>query len=436
KQLRHFLEYLYYFDEAGGDVCLEEELADDAVQLMTVHAAKGLEFPHVFILRLCKSDFPSGTRKVIFEFPPELMKEEKPAGDFQIQEERRLFYVALTRARQRLTLSTVVNKRKKPSLFLDDFLMDAKIKARDAQQSSPKVTIPPAEETTGSTTGTAGEPLLFGPAYENARVYSRVALWARAFHPPRPEPLQLSPSAIESYNRCPMQYLFQRGWGLRGGPHAQATFGVVMHKTIKDFVALVSAGGKVPFAEVLAIYDREWSSAGFPDEYQEEEYRKAGREQLEAFYHSYIAAPADVIYQEKTFELPLENDVLLTGRMDQVNRLDDKEVEIVDYKTGRPRDAKKAAEDLQLSVYALAARDVLELEPRRLVFYNLMTNEAVGATRDSKSLAGTKEKIAEAADSIRAGEFSAKPGFWCRFCDYQPICPAHEQFISIEPAGK
>lgn len=436
KQLRHFLEYLYYFDEAGGDVCLEEELADDAVQLMTVHAAKGLEFPHVFILRLCKSDFPSGTRKVVFEFPPELMKEEKPAGDFQIQEERRLFYVALTRARQRLTLSTVVNKRKKPSLFLDDFLMDAKIKAHDAQQSSPKVNIPPAEETTGTTPDPAGAAQLFGPAGENARAYSRVALWAKAFHPPRPEPLQLSPSAIESYDRCPMQYLFQRGWGLRGGPHAQATFGVVMHKTIKDFVALVSEGGKVPFAEVLAIYDREWSSAGFPDEYQEEEYRKAGREQLEAFYRSYVAAPADVIFQEKTFELPLENDVLLTGRMDQVNRLDDNEVEIVDYKTGRPRDAKKAAEDLQLSVYALAARDVLELEPQRLVFYNLMTNEAVATTRDAKSLAETKQKIAEVADSIRAGEFSARPGFACRFCDYQPICPAHEQFIVIEPAGK
>ena len=67
------------------------------------------------------------------------MKEEKPKGDFQIQEERRLFYVALTRARQQLTLSTIVNKRKKPSPFLDDFLMDAKIQKFDAVQSAPKV---------------------------------------------------------------------------------------------------------------------------------------------------------------------------------------------------------------------------------------------------------------------------------------------------------
>ena len=66
---------------------------------MTVHSAKGLEFPHVFILRVSKNDFPSGVRKVVFEFPPELMKEEQPKVDFQMQEERRLFYVALTRAR-------------------------------------------------------------------------------------------------------------------------------------------------------------------------------------------------------------------------------------------------------------------------------------------------------------------------------------------------
>ena len=149
KQLRDFIEYLGYFDELDGDIQIEEELSDDAVQLMTVHAAKGLEFPHVFILRLSKSDFPSGPRRPKFEFPPELMKEEQPKADFHIQEERRLFYVALTRAQKRLTLSTIVNRRKKPSPFLDDFLMNAKIQKSDVAQSAPKVEVPPSEEITG-----------------------------------------------------------------------------------------------------------------------------------------------------------------------------------------------------------------------------------------------------------------------------------------------
>jgi DNA helicase-2/ATP-dependent DNA helicase PcrA len=433
KQLRHFIEYLEYFHEAGGDVCLEEEIADDAVQLMTVHAAKGLEFPRVFILRLSRNDFPSGTRKVVFEFPPEMMKEEKPKFDFQIQEERRLFYVALTRARHQLTLSTLVNKRKKPSPFLDDFLANAKIKTFDTHQLEPKVHVPAALETTGPEPDSVEPSQLFPPGSEPTRAYSRVALWAKAFHPPRPEPLQLSASAIDAYDRCPMRYMFRYVWNIRGGPHAMATFGNVMHTTIKEFVSELGKQQKIPFAEVLAIYDREWSAAGFIDDYHEEEYRKAGREQLEAFHQTYTTAPADVLYQEKTFALPLEHDVIVTGRMDQVNRIKGDKVEIIDYKTGKPKDEKAAAKDLQLGVYALAAREVLDLDPARLVFYNLMTNEAVASTRDAKALKETKEKIAEVADLIRGQEFSPKPGYGCGFCDYKPLCPAHEQLISIRP---
>jgi DNA helicase-2/ATP-dependent DNA helicase PcrA len=435
KQLRDFIEYLGYFDELDGDVQIEEELSEDAVQLMTVHASKGLEFPHVFILRLSKSDFPSGARRPEFEFPPELMKEEQPKADFHIQEERRLFYVALTRAEKRLTLSTIVNRRKKPSPFLDDFLMKAEIQKKDVAQSAPKVEVPPSEEIAGPAPAEADPTRLFPASPENARAYSRVALWAQAFHPPRPEPLQLSASAINTYEQCPMKYMFRHVWNIRGGPQAQMTFGNVMHATIREFVGEVRKRGRLQIDEVIAIYEREWSSAGFPDEYQEEEYRKAGREQLEAFHRRFTAAPPEVLHQEKTFELPLEHNVVVTGRMDQVNRLSELEIEIVDYKTGRPRDAKKAAEDLQLSIYALAAREVLELAPGRLVFHNLVNNETVHSTRDAKSLSATKARIAEVADRIRAGDFLARPGFACGYCDYKPLCPAHEQLISIQPAA-
>ena len=435
KKLADFLEYLFYFREAGGDIQIDEIPSQDAVQLMTVHGAKGLEFPHVFILRVSRNDFPSGVRRPVFEFPAELMKEEQPKGDFQIQEERRLFYVALTRARQRLTLSTIVNKRKKPSQFLEDFLRNPKIKAQDAQQLAPPVELPPAEEATGAI-GASSDPVqLFGAAGENAKAYSRIALWAKAYHPPRPEPLQLSASAIEAYKSCPMKYLFSYGWGLRGGPHAEMTFGNVMHKTVKDFVGAVKDGHKPSLEDVLASYEREWSSAGFPDDYQEEEYKKTGREQLAAFYKSYMKAPADVMFQEKPFELPLEHDVVVTGRIDQVNRLADDAVEIVDYKTGKPKDQKKTDENLQLSVYALAAEEVLELDPERLVFYNLVSNVAVATTRDAKALKELKEEIYETADLIRAGEFRAAPGFGCRYCDFKPICPAHEELLSIAPAA-
>jgi hypothetical protein len=79
---------------------------------------------------------------------------------------------------------------------------------------------------------------------------------------------------------------------------------------------------------------------------------------------------------------------------------------------------------------------VLELNPARLTFYNLTTNEAVSSERDEKALAKARETVATTADLIRAGEYPAKPGFVCGFCDFQALCPAHEQFVTIRPAIK
>ncbi len=117
KSLAEFVEYLDLYEQAGGQINLEEETGQDAVQLMTVHAAKGLEFDHVFILQSDAGKFSQArSAQPMLEFPDELMKEERPRGDFHVQEERRLFYVALTRARARLTLTAIVdNKRNKPS---------------------------------------------------------------------------------------------------------------------------------------------------------------------------------------------------------------------------------------------------------------------------------------------------------------------------------
>jgi len=133
-RLPEFVEYLDYFEQAGGQINLEQE-SGDAVRLMTVHAAKGLEFDHVFVLRLTHRGFPMAPRAPVLEFPEALMKEELPRGDFHIQEERRLFYVAITRARERLTLTTVVHKRSRPSVFLEDILSAPQVARQNVEQA-------------------------------------------------------------------------------------------------------------------------------------------------------------------------------------------------------------------------------------------------------------------------------------------------------------
>jgi DNA helicase-2/ATP-dependent DNA helicase PcrA len=429
RSLQEFLEYLDYFEQARGVICLDDDAPGDAVQLMTVHGAKGLEFPHVFLLRVNHKCFPTSERSPLFEFPARLMKEELPAGQFHIQEERRLFYVALTRAERKLTITTLTEKKGKVPTFIEDILMEPAVKRRDVLQIAPKVR-PRELDATPHDGGLSGT-ILFPSLSARPRIFSRIAEWAETFHPPVSEPLKLSASAIDNYRKCPQQFLFGRMWSLQEGPRATLSFGSVMHTTIKRFVDQLRKGVKLPFEEVARIFETEWTSAGFEDEYQEGEYKKDGFEQLRVFHAALLASPPEILEQEKPFELPLENNVIINGRIDQINSLGGKDVEIVDYKTGKPRKDVDARRDLQLSIYAIAAKEILELNPVRLVFHYLQNNETQVTTRNPKQLDEAQKIVQEAAADMRAGEFSPKPGFACRSCAFKPICPAWEEALSV-----
>ena len=429
--LPEFLEYLDYFQQAGGTVSLDDDAPGDAVQLMTVHAAKGLEFPHVFLLRVNSNAFPTRNRAPLFEFPTRLMKEELPQGDYHIQEERRLFYVALTRAQERLTLTTITERKGKVPVFLEDILMEPAVKRRDILQLAPKVK-PATEQKPDAPEIEEGQ--LFPAGEEPPKIFTRIARWAKEFHPATPEPLRLSSSAVENYRKCPQRYLFGYLWSLKEGPRATLSFGSVMHTTIRRFLEQLKKGAKLPFAEVQRIYETEWSSAGYEDEYQEAEYKKDGLEQLKVFHAAVLADPPAILDQEKGFELPLANNVILTGRMDQVNSLGREDVEIVDYKTGKPRKEADARKDLQLSIYALAAKEIFEWKPVRLVFHYLQDNSTQATARDARQIDGAEKTVQETAADIRAREFPTRPGYACRSCAYKPICPAYEESLSSHSA--
>jgi DNA helicase-2/ATP-dependent DNA helicase PcrA len=203
-----------------------------------------------------------------------------------------------------------------------------------------------------------------------------------------------------------------------------------MHSTIRRMMAEFKKGNSLPFEEVQRLFETEWSAAGFEDDYQEGEYKKDGLEQLRALHAAILQEAPQILEIEKTFSLPVENDIVLKGRIDQINSLGRNEVEIVDYKTGKAKKETEARRDLQLSIYAIAAKEIFELHPARLVFHYLQDNSRQETTRTAKQLDEAQEIVQEVAADIRARSFAPKEGFICRSCAYRPICPAHEESLS------
>ncbi|MGH9470352.1 MAG: RecB family exonuclease, partial [Terriglobia bacterium] len=238
--------------------------------------------------------------------------------------------------------------------------------------------------------------------------------------------LRLSATAVEDYRECPLRYRFQHLLKIPTAPQAALTFGSLMHQAARHYFELRRTS--VPtFEEIERFYLERWRDTGFDDDYQADIYRKAGLEQLRGFVERHNALRFDAASTafEQSFRFELDG-IAVEGRIDQVNLLDGKgEVELIDYKTGRPRSEKDAQKSLQLSVYALGA-ERLGYRPVRLTFYNFSNNEPVSAVRTAEDLKETRREIQEAAEGIRQGRFEAKPGFICRWCDFTPLCPAHE----------
>ncbi len=433
-KLDAFWEYFQYFREAGGQIeAPEPENSARAVQMMSVHAAKGLEFPVVFILSVAPRRFPHTEQKPVIEFPEALRKGPPPPANIHEQEERRLLYVGLTRAKDRLYVSSVTKPAKKPSVFISDLTSNLAVDARDIEriqvpEAPPETVDPPRTDTAPLVLPSAPrrQGSLFGEAAEGPAIHPPLAQWAS--HSPAiktEEKLQLSASALETYNTCPQKFMFSHYLKIPTGPQPALTFGNIMHQCVRHYFEL-RRQGPVEFEQLQAHFEQIWKGTGFEDDYQEQAYKKAGLEQLRVFVSRHENDTTLPLAAEAHFSLDL-GDVVLEGRIDQINPLPGQSVELVDYKTGRPPLQKDADKSLQLSVYALAARDQMHLNPTRLTFYSLTNNEAVRSVRTSKSLDQVLIEIRGVAEQIQKQLFPPKPGFACKYCDYELICPAHEE---------
>jgi DNA helicase-2/ATP-dependent DNA helicase PcrA len=399
-----FMEYLDYYTEGGGTIepqVLQPLREENAVQCMTVHAAKGLEFDSVFVVGLTNNRFPTRRRTEAVTFPRDLIKGVVPEGDLHLQEERRLFYVAMTRAKNKLTLSGIDKRRNPKSRFLDE------VGPKDVWYLDHQIVehVPvPADELEET------EELLPGPQKLQYTLF------------PVPERLRLSFSQIETFQTCGLKYKFRYLYRIPTAPKGYYVYGSVQHRVLEEFFSRIKEGGQVSGETLRQLYEKHWRDEGYPDTMQQREYKKRGYEELAEFYERNRDTLQAPLALEENFSFEVGPHVV-TGRIDRVDLLDEDKVEVIDYKTGKPKDQKNADTNLQLSIYAIAAAEKFKKEPARLSFYYLTSSEKVSSQRSKEELEETKEEILKVAGSILKREFQATKGFHCDWCDYKPICP-------------
>jgi DNA helicase II / ATP-dependent DNA helicase PcrA len=415
-----FLEYLDYFGQARGTIPLPRS-PEDAVQLLTAHAAKGLEFRHVAIVRGSSTWFPTSYKEPLVAFPAELRRSDAASSDDKTlheEEERRLFYVAMTRAKDTLAIYANRGRGKKdpkPTQFLREFMIHPGYRKFWSTRSAAAV-----------------QDTLFAEEEEQriAVQQSNVAAWL--LMPPLSNFVSgLSASAVEIYEECPLRFKLEREWNLPRDVSASLHYGAAMHGVLRTFYDAQRYEREVSDDELSEQFRSHLASAGIADRYQYELYLRQGNEQLRQFLDcARSAAPPDVIETERRFELQV-GPVKLAGRVDRLDRTGPDSVAIVDYKTGKPKSQDDADESLQLSLYALAARDAWGMQADRLIFHNLENNTAVCTTRNGAQLEEARLRVLEAAGEIGEGKFAAKPGYHCAFCPYHNLCPATEKVVVV-----
>jgi len=401
----NFVKYLNLLIQAGDNpAVVEADLEIDAVNVLTIHKAKGLEFPVIIMVSLINQRFPSIFRREAIALPNNLIRDILPSGDFHRQEERRLFYVGMTRAKKELYFTSAQDyggkKLRKVSPFVLETLNLSIGNVSTRKRSALEVierSAPPKEEKETS--------------------YRRIL---------KGEIITLSYFRIDDYLTCPLKYKYIHILRVPILQHHAVIYGKALHDAVQKYYQYKLQGEKLSLEELIACFENSWINEGFISREHEEKRLEKGKMTLVGFYQRAEEEKILPTHIEKKFSFMLDKD-RITGRWDRVDVVKDK-VSIMDYKSSQIEDKKKAdkrtKESLQLAIYALAYKRIFGKIPDLVKLYFLETGVVGEASLNENNLMAITEKIKKASEGIRKRIFDSQPGYIsCRFCPYQSICP-------------
>ncbi|WP_354699489.1 DNA helicase [Paraconexibacter sp. AEG42_29] len=256
------------------------------------------------------------------------------------------------------------------------------------------------------------------------------------FLPKRGDGLMLSASDIETYRSCPLKYKFARVFRIPSESTMNQRFGILFHQVLERFHGTAPAeayGAAVAMAEpgsvgqLLGLLDAGWRRGGFGDTEEERQFRAKAVAALHSYHARFTAEQAEPMWLEKGFQFKLGPHVL-RGRVDRVDRLADGSYELIDYKTGRPRTVAQLREDVQLSLYAVGAREAWQLESSRQAYHYVLDDQKVRVPAEDLDRDWITDTVMHVADGILSQGFEPTPSFSaCSMCDYRIACPAAER---------
>lgn len=402
--IHSFAKHLDLLQEVGDNPSTAEaELEEDAVSVLTVHKAKGLEFEVVFMVSLTADRFPGRERREKIPFPDTLLKEKLPEGENYIHEERRLFYVGMTRAKRFIYLTWArdygLKRLKKVSPFVLETLdipkMPDEVIRRSAQEEVER----------------------YGQPARQTEVLSRRR---------EKDILTLSYFQVEDYLTCPLKYKFRHVLRIPVLPHHTLVFGRVLHSTIHFYLRKKKSGKRITEKDLLEEYKRLWINEGYLSREHEEMRRQAGKRSLELFYLREEASALLPAFLEKSFKWQ-KGRIKFIGRWDRVDYRPEGAV-IIDYKATEVKDQKEAdkrtSDSLQMDLYALSFLKTQDRPLSSTELYFLESDIVGRAQKGEKELERAMEKILESEDGIRNQGFEARPDWHnCSYCEFKTICP-------------
>ena len=425
-----------------------------AVRVMTVHSAKGMEFKHVFIPFLRSGSFPLNYRTMSLADRLPLSWQRWEVGDrdeksLHYEEERRLFYVAVTRAMESLTLFA---PEKSQSLFIKN-ISNELVKKKEIMIEEKNLT--KYDTLIGNCQSRLQSEINLGHfetsnnlliAIENISILKTGGNPEWGDNPFKTEIIQflsedgtieltekpsLSATSIQTFNTCPLKYKYRYLDKIPSAPEKPYfQLGKVIHKVLEIF----HEENYQSYDNLLMLLDKYWQEGGYQYEQEKEQNRQDAEAMLKNYWEYIQIHPVDTLYTEHWFSFETDY-ATLSGKCDRIDLDENGNLSVVDYKTSKTlKTERQLKKDIQLGIYALFAslqgvettqkRNIKKIPDKLSMLFVREENPEVSVELNQDDLDNFEENIRSTSEGIKKGEFAPCKGMHCDYCDYKELlCP-------------